>query len=134
MDPVRRQPPRLNFRLSDVPDEGVSGSVDVDVWVESVVLLFFSGRGPAAFIFCSSTSFSFDWNSPLGRDCRRVKSLLPFGNELEEKGVVACLLGFKVGIGIAERPPCEVSLVSVPPRKFIAELLLRICLPKSYPL
>jgi hypothetical protein len=63
---LRRQPPKLNFRLSDVPDEGVSGSVDV---VESVVLLFFSGRGAAFFMFCSSTSLSLDSKSSLGRDC-----------------------------------------------------------------
>ena len=63
---LRRQPPKLNFRLSDVPDEGVSGSVDV---VESVVLLFFSGRGAAFFMFCNSTSLSLDSKSSLGRDC-----------------------------------------------------------------
>lgn len=46
---------------------------------------------------------------------------------------MACRLGFKVGIGIG-RLPCELSFCSVPPRRFTAELLLRRCLPKSYPL
>jgi len=128
---LRRQPPKLNFRLSDVPDEGVSGSVDV---VESVVLLFFSGRGAAFFIFCSSTSLSLDSKSSLGRDCNRVNSLLPLGSELDEKGVVACLPGCKVGTGIVDSAPCALSFESEPLRRLIAELLLRMCLPKSYPL
>ena len=61
--------------------------------------------------------------------------MLPFGIELEEKGVVvACRPGCRVGTGIADRPTCELSFASACPRRLNAELLLRTCLPKSYTL
>jgi hypothetical protein len=126
LDPFRLQPLRLSLRLSELPVEGVSGSVELDVCTESEVLLFFKGRGSIAFMFCSSTSASLDWNSLLARGCRRVNSPLPLGKEFEEKGVVACRPGFKVGMGIEEMPGCEVSVL----RRLTAELLLRMCLPK----
>ena len=100
LDEARRQPPRLSFRLKDDPDEGVSGSVEV----ESEVSFFTSMRGPLTFILCNSTSVSLNLYSPLGREFRRANSPLPLGSELDEKGVAICRPGFKVGIGIADTP------------------------------
>jgi hypothetical protein len=130
LDGARRQPLRLSLRLSEEPDDGVSGSVDVEVCAESEVSFFCSGRAPAGFMLCNSTSLAPVWYSPLGRACRRVNSPLPFGNEFEEKGVVVCRVGFSVGMGI-------VPIAGGPPngsaaRKLYAELLLRMCLSKSW--
>lgn len=124
LEEARRHPPRLSFRLKDDPDVGVSGSVEV----ESVVSFFASVRGPFTFIFCNSTFVSLNLYSPLGRELRRENSPLPLGSELDEKGVAICRPGFNVGMGIADAPCREASLT----RRLKAELLLRICLPKSY--
>ena len=132
LDEARRQPPRLSFRLSDDPDEGVSGSVDVEVCAESDVSFFTSVRGPFTcpftFMLCNSTSVSLSLYSPLGREYKRANSPLPFGNELDAKGVVICRPGFSVGIGIADAPRREESFR----RRLKAELLLRRYLPVSY--
>jgi hypothetical protein len=122
-DGARRQPLRLSLRRNEEPEEGVSGSVEVDVCAESEVSFFCNGRDPAGLMLCISTSLAPVWYSPLGRGCRRVNSPLPFGSELEAKGVVACLVGLRVGMGI-------VPMAGGPPkgsaaRKLYAELLLR---------
>lgn len=127
MEELRRQPPKLSFRLKDDPEEGVSGSVDVDVCTEDDASFFARVRGPFIFMLCSSTSVPFALYSPLGREYKRANSPLPFGNEFEAKGVVACRVGFRVGIGIADAP-CSVES---PTRKLKAELLLRRCLLAS---
>jgi hypothetical protein len=54
-DGALRQPLKLSLRLSDEPEDGVSGSVDVDVCAESDVS--FCDRRGALFILCNSTSF-----------------------------------------------------------------------------
>lgn len=61
-----RQPLRLSLRLKEEPEDGVSGSVEVEVCAESDVSFFCSGREPAGFMFCSSTSLAPVWYSPLG--------------------------------------------------------------------
>lgn len=79
-------------------------------------------------MLCISTSLIGDLYSPLLRGCKRVNSPLPFGNGLDENGVVeACLVGFRVGTGIMLMFACESSGDSVA-RKLNAELLLRRCL------
>lgn len=65
--------------------------------------------------------------SPLGRGCKRANSPLPFGNEFDEKGVVAWRVGFRVGMGIVPIFGCVSSDESAA-RKLNAELLLRKCL------
>ena len=97
-DDARLQPLKLSLRRREEPDDGVSGSVEVEVCAESEVSVFCNGRGPATML-CISTSLREDLYSPLGRDCKRANSPLPLGNELDEKGVVACRVGFRVGIG-----------------------------------
>ena len=85
-----------------------------------------NGRDPAVAMLCIST-FLLKLYSPLGRDCRRANSPLPLGNEFDAKGVVACRVGFRVGMGIAPRvgaPSCVDSVA----RRLKAELLLRRCL------
>lgn len=79
-------------------------------------------------MLCISTSVSLSLYSPEGREYKRANSPLLFGNELEEKGVVICRLGLRVGIGIADAPWSEASVG----RKLNAELLLRRCLLTSY--
>lgn len=125
-----RQPLKLSLRRNEEPDDGVSGSVEVEVCAESDVSFFCNGRAPAGFMLCISTSLAPVWYSPLGLACRRVNSPLPFGNEFEEKGVVVCRVGFSVGMGI-------VPIAGGPPngsaaRRLYAELLLRICFSKSW--
>jgi hypothetical protein len=113
------------LRLNDEAEDGVSGSVEVEVCAESAVSFLCSGRAPAGFMLCNSTSLVLVWCSPLCRGCRRLNSPLPFGNEFEAKGVVVCRVGFKVGIGI-------VPMAGGPPKgseafRLYAELLLRSC-------
>jgi hypothetical protein len=67
LDELRRQPLKLSLRLNEVADEGVSGSVEVEVWVD-VVSFFVRARILCTFIFCSSMSVSLSLNSPLGRE------------------------------------------------------------------
>lgn len=122
---ARRQPLKLSLRLSEEPEDGVSGSVEVEVCAESEVSFFCNGRAPAGLMLCISTSFALVWYSPLGRGCKRENSPLPFGSEFEANGVVACRVGFRVGIGI-------VPIAGGPPngsaaRRLYAELLLRRC-------
>jgi hypothetical protein len=126
-DDARLQPLKLSLRLNDEPEDGVSGSVEVDVCAESEVSFFCNGRGPATVMLCSSTSLSEDLYSPLGRGCRRANSPLPFGNELDAKGVVACRVGFNVGMGMVPMFGCA-SCEDSTARRLIAELLLRKCL------
>jgi hypothetical protein len=125
-DDARLQPLKLSLRLKDEPEDGVSGSVEVDVCAESDVSFFWSGRGPATVMFCISTSLFEDLYSPLGRGCRRANSPLPFGNEFDAKGVVACLVGFSVGMGMVPMLGCASCEDSVA-RRLTAELLLRKC-------
>ena len=94
----RRQPLKLSLRRREEFEGGVSSSDSVDVWVESDVSFFCNGRGPATML-CNSKSL-LGLYSPLGRPCRRLNSPLPLGSEFEEKGVVACRVGFRLGIGI----------------------------------
>lgn len=123
-DEARRQPLMLSLRRRDAPDEGVSGSVDVEVWAESDVSFFTRVRGPCGFILCISTSASWGLYSPESREDTCVNSPLPFGKELDEKGVAICRWGCKVGIGIGVAPWTDVSTA----RRLNAELLLRRCL------
>jgi hypothetical protein len=58
LDDARRQPLKLNLRLSEEPEDGVSGSVEVEVCAESEVSFFCKGRDPAGFMLCISTSFA----------------------------------------------------------------------------
>jgi hypothetical protein len=125
-DDARLQPLKLSLRLRDEPEEGVSGSVEVEVCAESDVSFFCKGRGPAT-ILCSSTSLLDDLYSPLFRGCRRANSPLPFGNEFDAKGVVACRVGFNVGMGMVPMLGCASCEDSVA-RRLKAELLLRKCL------
>jgi hypothetical protein len=126
-DDARLQPLMLSLRRRDEPEDGVSGSVEVEVCAESDVSFFCSGRGPATVMLCNSTSLLEDLYSPLGRGCRRANSPLPLGNEFDAKGVVACRVGFSVGIGMVPISGCASSEVSVA-RRLKAELLLRRCL------
>jgi hypothetical protein len=129
LEGARRQPLKLSFRLKEEPEDGVSGSVEVEVCAESDVSFFCNGRAPAGFMCCSSTSLAPVVYSPLGRACKRVNSPLPLGSEFEAKGVVVCRVGFNVGIGmvpIAGGPPNGSAA-----RKLYAELLLRICFSNS---
>jgi hypothetical protein len=128
LDEARRQPLRLSFLRREEPDEGVSGSVEVDVCAESDMSFFGRARGPCTCILCISTSVSLCLYSPEGREYMFVKSPPPLGNELDEKGVVICRVGFNVGIGIADAPWRDESAT----RKLKAELLLRKCLLASY--
>ena len=131
LEGARRQPLKLNFRLREEPEEGVSGSVEVEVCADSEASFFCCGRnGPAAGMLCIST-FLLYWYSPLGRDCRRANSPLPLGNEFDEKGVVACRAGFKFGIGMVPMLGVSSRAVGVL-RKLYAELLLRRCFRCSY--
>lgn len=127
-DMPRRQPPKLSLRLSDEPEEGVSGSVEVDVCAESDVSFFCNGRRPPAFIFCGSTLFSLRLSSPLGREFWCTNSSLAFGNEFEEKGVVVWRLGWRVGMGMLSKE-AVLSSGGCLSRRLTAELLLRIRLP-----
>lgn len=58
LDDARRQPLKLNLRLSEEPEDGVSGSVEVEVCAESEVSFFCKGRDPAGFMLCISTSLA----------------------------------------------------------------------------
>jgi hypothetical protein len=78
-------------------------------------------------MLCNSTSLPEDLYSPLGRGCRRANSPLPFGNEFDAKGVVACRVGFNVGMGMVPMLGCASCEDSVA-RRLNAELLLRKCL------
>lgn len=98
MEDALRQPLKLSLRRSEEFEGGVSSSGSVDVCAESDVSFFCSGRGPAT-ILCISKSL-LGLYSPLGRPCKRLNSPLFLGSELEEKGVVACRVGFKVGMGM----------------------------------
>ena len=57
-DGARRQPLRLSLRRNEEPEEGVSGSVDVEVCAESEVSFFCNGRDPAGLMLCISTSLA----------------------------------------------------------------------------
>ena len=126
-DMPRRQPPKLSLRLSDEPEEGVSGSVEVDVCTESDVSFFSNGRGPATFVVCTSASVSLSLYSPLGREFKLIESPLPLGNESEAKGVVGCRPGWRVGIGMLSEAVMSRS-GGCGDRRLTAELLLRRCL------
>lgn len=126
LDEARLQPLKLSLRRSEEDEEGVSGSVEVDVCTDSAVFFFCKGRGPATML-CISTSLFGDLYSPLRRGCILANSPLPFGNELDAKGVVVCLFGFRVGTGMVPMFGCVSSGDSVA-RRLNAELLLRKCL------
>jgi hypothetical protein len=126
LDELLRQPLRLSFRLREVAEEGVSGSVDV-VCVDDDASCFGRARGPFTLMFCISVSVSLSLYSPLGREYKRANSPPPFGNEFDAKGVVvACRPGWSVGIGIVDGWS-ELSAC----RRLYAELLLLRCLPES---
>lgn len=57
-DGARRQPLRLSLRRREEPEEGVSGSVEVEVCAESDVSFFCNGRDPAGLMLCISTSLA----------------------------------------------------------------------------
>jgi hypothetical protein len=126
LDDARLQPLKLNLRRREEAEDGVSGSVEVDVCTDSDVFFFCRGRGPATML-CISMSLFGDLYSPLLRGCILANSALPFGNELDAKGVVVCLVGFRVGTGIVPMFECASSGDSVE-RRLNAELLLRKCL------
>lgn len=67
LEDARRQPLKLSFRLNEELEDGVSGSVEVDVCVESDVSFFCRARGALDDIVCSSTSLLLYLYSPLGR-------------------------------------------------------------------
>lgn len=102
MDELRFQP-RLSLRRKDDPEDGVSGSVEVEVCAEDDSF-FDTGweTGPPRDANVTSTSESSSLYSALGLDLTKPYSPLFLGRLADANGVVAVSLRFGAGIGMAE--------------------------------